>query len=271
MFRAYFKMPHNFLDLLKKCRGNQVPLTVDDIEPFDLDSNIAIRIRRNDVSFITKDKRLIILVEHQSTINPNMAFRLFLYFTELLQLWVKINGITLYGTNKIPDLPTPEFYVVYNGVSPLKETSSEFKLESNGMKIDVEVKIVDIHFDKLDDKKSDNALAGYSFFYKVYEKQIQNGLSTEKAFDVARTECMEKGYMPGFIIKEEFVVFYKDFLDYDTQLRAEGEARGEARGIEKAIYIAIQNNAPLSLIEAMAKEANISKQRLEDLTCQATL
>ena len=279
MFRAFFKMPHNFLDLLKECRNNQASLKIEDIEPFDLDSNIAVRIRRNDVSFITKDNRLIILIEHQSTINPKMAFRLFIYYVELLQLWVKTNEIDLYSASKLPELPAPEFYVVYNGVSSLKETSSVFILESIGIKIDAKVKIIDIHFDKLKDTKPDNALAGYAFFYKVYGEQIQKGLTAEKAFDVARNECIKNGYLAGFIDKEEFIVTYKDILDYDTQLRAEGraegrvegKAEGKAEGVEETICVAIQNNAPLSLLEAMAKAANISKQRLDDLICQAAL
>jgi len=158
---------------------------------------------------------------------------LFLYFIELLQLWIKINKIDLYSTSRIPDFPTPEFYVVYNGVAPLKETTSVFTLESIGMNIDVEVKIVDIHFDKLNDVESDNALAGYAFFYKVYGEHIQKGLSAEKAFEVARVECIEKGYLTGFINKEEFIVFYKDFLDYDTQLRSESRAEGKAEGEAK--------------------------------------
>jgi len=279
MFREFFKVPQNFLDLLKECRDNQLSLVIDDIEPFDLESNIAIRTRRNDVSFITKDNHLIILIEHQSTINPKMALRLFIYFTELLQLWLKTNKINLYSATKLPDLPIPEFYVVYNGVAPLKETSSVFKLESSGMKIDAEVKIIDIHFDKLKDTESDNALAGYAFFYKVYAEQVKKGLSAEKAFEIARNECIKRSYMTSFISKEEFIVFYKDFMDYDMQLRTEGIEKGReegiiegiSEGIEKAIRIAIQNNAPLSLIEAMAKEANISQKRLDDLICQAAL
>jgi len=81
-------------------QGRELNLTVDDIKAFDLESSIAIRIRRNDVSFITKDNRLIILIEHQSTLNPNMALRLFLYYIELLQLWIKGEGANLYGEKK---------------------------------------------------------------------------------------------------------------------------------------------------------------------------
>ena len=107
MFRWLFKDPKNFIDLLRRCSDDDINLTIDDIQPFDLDSELAVRIRRNDVSFITKDNRLLILIEHQSTQNPNMAFRLFLYYIELLQLWVKINNINLYGQQKIPQLPIP--------------------------------------------------------------------------------------------------------------------------------------------------------------------
>ena len=140
-----------------------------------------------------------------------------MYFIELLQLWVKLNGIDLYGTDKIPDLPTPEFYVVYNGAAPLKDTTSTFMFGCDGMKIEVEVKIVDIHFDKLQNKESDNALAGYAFFYKVYEGQIKKGLSPEKAFDDARVECIKNGYLAGFIDKEEFIVLQRYFgLRYAT-------------------------------------------------------
>ena len=120
LFRAHFKIPENFLQLLNRCSGGNSTLTTNDITPFDLDSATAIRIRRNDVSFITNDNRLIILIEHQSTVNPNMALRLFLYYIELLQLWIKLNKVNLYVTTKMQNIPKPEFYVAYNGTEPLK-------------------------------------------------------------------------------------------------------------------------------------------------------
>jgi hypothetical protein len=46
---------------------------------------------------------------HLPTINPNMAFRLFLYYIELLQLRLKLNKISVYSTAKIKDLPMPDY------------------------------------------------------------------------------------------------------------------------------------------------------------------
>ena len=68
-------------------------------------------------------------------------------------------------------------------------------------------------------------------------------------------------------------MFYKEYMDYEKQLwhqgKAEGEAigkaEGKAEGAEQTICVAIRNNAPYPIIEAMAEEVGISKERLESL------
>jgi hypothetical protein len=253
---------------------------VADITPFDLESEITIRLWRNDVSFITKDNRLIILIEHQSTINPNMAFRIYMYHIELIQLWLKQNEINLYGKQKIKDLPLAEFYVVYNGAEPLQEEYSTFKYESECLNIDAKVKIININFDNLPDTAAENALAGYAYFYKIFDESKKNGNTTDEAFEAARCECITGGYMMGFIDKEEYIVEYKKHIfDYATQLRlegraegeAEGEARGEAKQAEKAILLAIETNVPRTFIDALAKQANISDARLAEIYDKAKM
>ena len=78
-------------------------------------------------------------------------------------------------------------------------------------------------------------------------------------------------------------MFYKDFLDYDMQVkemakekgRKEGETigikKGLEQGLEQAILASIRAKAPFSLIETIAKEANISPKRLEELVRQVTV
>ena len=279
LFRVLFMIPENFVQLVAYCNKDVPILSVDDIMPFDLDSVTATRRRRNDVSFITKDNRLIILIEHQSTINANIALRLFMYYIELLQLWIKSNDVNIFGSAKIRDFPVPELYVVYNGKVPLVEKMSTFVIESRDVKINAKVNIIDIHFDKLGETKPDSALAGYAYFYSIFDKCKQGGATDDDAFMKAREECIKNGYLFGFINKEEFVVFYKDFLDYDTQLEKEAEARGEERGLERGmerglertLQLAIQNNAPISLLQAVAKDAGISQRRLEELMAQVAV
>ena len=195
-----------------------------------------------------------------------MAFRLLLYYIELLQLWIELNCVDLYRATKVKDFPVPEFYVAYNGSKPPDSEFSIFNLHYEGMKIDVSVKIVDIHFENLSETTSDNALAGYSYFYKLYDEGVKGGVSNEAAFNNAREKCIEQGYF-NYIEKEDFVMFYKNFLDYDTQLISQGKAEG----VESSILIAIQNNVPFHVIEMMAKQAGISPHRLDELLQQAAV
>ena len=262
LFRGIFKILKHFIALLKHCNPGRCDLTEDDIMLFDLDSSITERIRRNDVSFITKDNRLIILIEHQSTIGANIAFRLFLYYIELLQLWIKINNVNLYGKRKLPDFPLPEFYVAYNGNEPLKETQSTFNLEYTGIKIDIQVNIIDIRFDQLADQTPENALAGYSYFYKVYEEQMKTGANTEEAFTKARETCMEQDYLKGFIDKEGFILFYKDFLNYDAQLFEEGREEGREEGLLVSALKFLQSGTSLADV---IRVLGLSDNQVEEL------
>ena len=71
---------------------------------------------------------------------------------------------------------------------------------------------MNIHYDKLEDTKTDNAVAGYSFFYKLFDEGRQVGLSADEAFDKARQESMSHGYLKGFIEKEPVGVTLTAFL-----------------------------------------------------------
>ena len=70
-------------------------------------------------------------------------------------------------------------------------------------------------------------------------------------------------------------MFYKDILDYDTQLKEEGKIEGEIKGKiegkEETIRVAIRNKAPFALLEAMAEDAKMPRKRLDELIAQAAV
>ncbi|MCL2362112.1 MAG: hypothetical protein FWC73_09905 [Defluviitaleaceae bacterium] len=177
-----------------------------------------------------------------------MAFRLLLYYIELLQLWIKQKDINLYGDGKISTLPIPEFYVVYNGIKPLERDYSTFILEHECIKIDVNVKIVNIIFEELTDVDTSNTLAGYAFFYKIFSECIKAGLSRENAFVAARDKCIQQGYLHGYVEKEDSIVFYKDILDYDMQLKQEGKSEGKAEGILESAVKLLKKGADINFV-----------------------
>jgi len=62
----------------------------------------------------------VVLIEHQSTINPNMALRLLMY---IARVYEKIlNDRDIYS-RKLFKIPRPEFFVLYNGTAPYPDES----------------------------------------------------------------------------------------------------------------------------------------------------
>jgi len=73
----------------------------------------------NDISFEI-DGRLVVLIEHQSTINPNMALRLLMYIGRVYEKIIE--GRNIYS-GKLLKIPRPEFFVLYNGIEPFPDES----------------------------------------------------------------------------------------------------------------------------------------------------
>ncbi|MDR2589259.1 MAG: Rpn family recombination-promoting nuclease/putative transposase, partial [Spirochaetales bacterium] len=85
-----------------------IPVTINTLK------NVLFMDRVNDISFEIGGK-LVVLIEHQSSINPNMALRLLLYITRIYEKIVESKNI--YTSCLLP-LPRPEFFVLYNGTAP---------------------------------------------------------------------------------------------------------------------------------------------------------
>ena len=96
-------------------------------------SNVLTNRNDTDISLVT-DKtmvafqvgnELIILIEHQSTINENMPFRMFLYVAEIYLQYIKSED---FYRRKLINLPVPRLFVLYNGSTGLPESLREMNL-----------------------------------------------------------------------------------------------------------------------------------------------
>jgi hypothetical protein len=87
----------------------------------------------NDISFEI-DGKLVVLIEHQSTINPNMALRLLMYIGRIYEKITEEQNI--YSKNPL-EIPQPQFFVLYNGVEPYPDEKeirlSEAFIELEGL------------------------------------------------------------------------------------------------------------------------------------------
>ncbi|MCL2560610.1 MAG: hypothetical protein FWE07_09000 [Turicibacter sp.] len=152
IFRHLFKKEENFVEMYEVFTGQKLSLA--DIEFRDTDSIVMSKDLKNDISFITKDGRFIFLVEHQSTKSSNIGLRMLIYYAELLKMYIKRNGLNIYGAAPV-DYPKAEFYVAYNGKKPWMEDTY---ITAGDITINTE--LIDINYDQLQIKEKDNTLSG---------------------------------------------------------------------------------------------------------------
>ena len=105
IFRHIFSEKKNFAQLYYDLTDQM--LDTEQLEFYDTKS-ILVKQLKNDVSFKTKDNKLIIMVEHQSTLNENMVVRFLLYYAELLKIYISKNRLNLFSRRAIK-VPKPEF------------------------------------------------------------------------------------------------------------------------------------------------------------------
>ena len=116
--------------------GESTDITINTLEG-SFFSNI-----KNDISFLL-DNLMVVLIEHQTTINPNMPLRFLSYVDELYKRYTSSSHKEIYGCELIK-IPAPEFYVFYDGndTSFEKQTlklSDAFETQSDKLELTVHV------------------------------------------------------------------------------------------------------------------------------------
>jgi hypothetical protein len=117
VFSILFSDPETLRTLFGALEGvtlpPDIPITINTLE------GVLFRPHLNDISFVVGDS-IVFLIEHQSTINPNMAFRLLIYIARVYEELTA--GINIYSTRKMT-IPRPIFIVLYNGTDPHPDES----------------------------------------------------------------------------------------------------------------------------------------------------
>ncbi len=244
-------------------------LNIEDIEIINLEP-VVINNIRNDVAFMVKGK-LIILVEHQSTINENMPARMLFYFVDELRKHSSLkedNGRSLHK-RKLVHLPAPEFYVVYTGNNNYDDELRLSNAFGSDEFIELKVKVIkeaDVH----------NPLGGYLEFVKIAEKTIDKIIKTtgKKRTDVAVfaiaeaiQTCIDKGILVDYLKEkeEEIINMYTTELTFEDieNLRREegleeGREEGEVLGVIKT-YFKVGYQAD-KIVKEIIDEYNLSQE-----------
>ena len=268
LFYSCDEAVENAKSLYKALTGRDV----ENVEKCRLE-DVLFRQFMNDVAYIM-DGVFICFVEHQSTINPNMALRLLIYLARTYERFY--SGDDLYKSDLI-ELPTPEFYVLYNGTKKLDKytlkLSEAFKAKTDFPKLELEVKVIDINYDKMQntDLKNCKILSEYSFVVETVRKYDGD---VEKAVK----ECIEKGVLVDYLRHYGSEVVNMLFEEYNAEKALEikgkeeyekglntGIIQGKAEGIELGTLrtlAGLVKDGLLSLAEA-AKRAKMTPTDFE--------
>ena len=191
---------------------------------------------RNDLSFTVED-RLIVLMEHNSSVNPNMGLRFLLYIADLYE--ITMDKKAMYKS-KAMSIAKPEFYMLYNGKEEYPEKaivklSDLFKVQDR-KKPNLELVVTVYNANKGYNKKimqRSKTLDEYAEFVAVVRSYTDIlGLALTEALKRAIEDCIKNNVLLEFLQKyggEIVNMLYREWNLEDAM-----EVRAEERGEEIA-------------------------------------
>jgi len=221
---------------------------------YDLDNSLT---RRYNDMAIGIDDKLLLVIEHQSKISPNMPLRLFGYVAELLSQHF-IQAKKLYGSTLFK-IPTPKLYVLYNGKEPLEQTvirlSSAFMMDDDEVSLELVVNVIDVNFNSghyvLEKSPS---LNGYAYLIKLIGEYLLAERNRDVAISWAIKQCIREDVLKGFLVENFEEVAEMLYMQYDQEV--EVQVLVEER-LEEAIEIGIERGMKNIALKMLARNENL--------------
>ena len=229
----------------------------------------------NDLSCFIDDK-IIVLAEHQSTINENMPLRFLEYVARLYEQFQEPREKY---QRKLIKIPCPEFYVFYNGLEdfPVSKTlrlSDAFMAKREQVNLELTVQALNINHNKGSELLAKcKPLEEYSLFVETVRKHIE--LDRVNGFDNAIKECLENDILREYLNRKakEVINMLTAEYDYATDIavqREEAAEKAEIIGIRKGSLQEKAENArnfkrlgvPLEII---SQGTGLSIEEIKDL------
>ena len=263
----------NLLSLFNALNGTDYT-DPDDLEINTIDDAIFMGIK-NDASCIL-DMQMN-LYEEQSTFNPNAPIRGMMYFGRLYEKYLA--GRNRYGT-KLIRLPRPKYYVLYLGKDerPDREVlrlSDAFESCDNSGEYEWTAIVLNInagHNREL--LEACVILKEYVLFVECarrhLEKASKDNESRFQAMRMAVEECIEKGILADYLIKNKAGVVDMYLTEWDEEayraaIREESFEDGLEKGITSMITSLKECDIPVSrVLSLLIKDFNLSREEAEE-------
>lgn len=182
---------------------------------------------KNDVSFIFNYE--LGIFEHQSTPCPNMPLRDLFYVAKLLKSMTQKDDLY---RSKLIKIPSPKFFVFYNGTEPMEDTkvyklSEQFEKYEEFPDLELIVTLINVnegHNPEL--MAACETLKNYSIFVAIVRKYIKDIASeiedsddaVRAAIEKAIDDCINRGILKDFFEKHRKEVVEMEMWDYNEEL-----------------------------------------------------
>lgn len=202
---------------------------------------------KNDISFLVGDE--MVLLEHQSTHNPNMPLRGLHYFSKLYSKLAEHRKLDIYSPNLLP-LPTARYFVLYFGPDdrPDREVlclSDSFTRGPGDLEVTATV---------LNCNEGRNAaimetcetLRGYAHLLALARANRESSMELDEAVSTAVDRCIDEGVLATYLsehraeakemlytIEDEERAMRIHWEAVDREAREHGLNEGRKQGIEQ--------------------------------------
>lgn len=156
--------------------------------------------KKNDVAILLHSR--ILMLEHQSTINPNMPLRGLQYYGKSMEGYISRNKYDIYG-EKLIKIPAPFYFVLYNGTDKAPDRvelklSDAFETKTTGYEWTATMLNINAGHNKelLDICPM---LNGYAKLIQYIRDNAAMGKEKEMAVEEAVERCIEEGHLEEYL------------------------------------------------------------------------
>ena len=268
LFIRLFGSPENKASMLSlyNALNDTAYSDVNALELYTIEDVIFLGMK-NDVGYILDG--YLSLWEHQSTKNPNMPLRGFLYHAKMYEKYIKDRDLDIFSS-ALQRIPTPQYYVFYNGdsnagdIETLKLSASfinpveEGKFEWTATMLNINLG----HNDELMEKCS--TLKQYATLVDKIKDGIKRGMDVENSIIEAVNWCIANDVLKDYLVRHKSEVVGMVLTEYDEKkhIKNEKQISWEEGREANRLEVATEMLKDKSSLDKIIKYSKLPKEKI---------